>query len=160
MQHRERAVRRVAVDQVEHAARTGGGAAQQGGAALRRHELGLEQLPHRAEGERLLQLAAPRREHPPAALGGAAAHVGEQAALADAGRSLDQHQPRLPGVERVERLLQHRGLAVAVDEVVGGAQGAAAGRGRGDDGRGDDVGRRDRAGCRGRPPLRGQVQRG
>jgi len=65
--------------------------------ALARGGLGerrLEQLPHDAERELALEVAAVRGQHRHALGPRVSAQLGDEAALPDPGRTLDQHKPR------------------------------------------------------------------
>jgi hypothetical protein len=105
---------------VEDRARRSGRAGQPALARLPVHEWRLEQLAHDAEGKLALELAGARRQHAHVLLLGGGPQLGEQPALPDPGRSLDQSQAasaarRVPqhGAERFE-------LAVAFEEQLAG----------------------------------------
>jgi hypothetical protein len=76
-------------------------------------DLGLEQLAHDAERELALELRRARGEH---AQLGALAQAGEQARLADAGRTLDQHQPPAAGGRVPDEVVERGDLPVTVQQ--------------------------------------------
>jgi hypothetical protein len=76
----------------------------------------LEQLAHHPERELPLELAPARREHPEPVLLGSRAELGEEPALADPGRTLDEREPAL-AIGRVrERGPKRLELAIALEE--------------------------------------------
>ena len=103
----------LALQRAEH--RRGGrrGAAQQ---LLAAGDDALEQLAHDAERELALELGAAGAEHERAAVGRPPARLGEQRALADPGRTLDEHGPALARRRRVDQREQLCDLTLALDE--------------------------------------------
>src|SRR5581483_4302308 len=82
----------------------------------RGREQGLEQLPHDAEGEVALVLAAPGREHahaparpPPRLL--------EEAGLPDPGGALDHREPPLAGARALEQRRERRHLVLPLEQL-------------------------------------------
>ena len=107
----------VARHVLEHRLRDCGGTGQQRVAGGRVARAGFEQLAHRTEAERSLQLAAPRGEHPDLRRRGQAHGLDEEPRLADAGRALDKHAAGSPVGQLVHHPPQCRDLPGTVDEV-------------------------------------------
>ena len=140
-------VQRQPVEAVEHSEggvlrHALGGRAEDWGRGLRRvrkpvpgrpaRDERFEQLPHDAEREGTLELRPARSEDAEAVLAGLGPQRREQAALADAGRPLDDGDARPSGGGACDQLVHGCELAVALDE-----------RGRGRSGRhGPDATRR------------------
>jgi hypothetical protein len=78
----------------------------------RRH-VGLEQLAHDAERELALELRGAGGEH---AQLGTLAQTGQQARLADPGRTLDQHQPPAAGDRVRDEAVERGDLTIAVQQ--------------------------------------------
>jgi hypothetical protein len=76
---------------------------------------GLEELAHHAEGEVALQIAAPGGQHAQRAFG-RAAQPGEQPALADSGRALDDEQAPVAAPGRLDEGVQGRQLVLALQQ--------------------------------------------
>ncbi len=97
----------------------GGGAGQRGLALLGVPQRELEELAHDAEGELPLELRPPAGEDERPAGGGLAAHLGEQAGLADPGRAVDQQHAAVAAERGGGRAFELGDLAVAFDQILG-----------------------------------------
>ena len=76
--------------------------------AIRVQQQQLEQLPDNAERQLPLEIAAPRRHHPKPRRPGLLTSCGEQAALADPGRSLEQRQNGITRRRALHQPVEHR----------------------------------------------------
>jgi hypothetical protein len=93
-----------------------GGPVEPALACLGIRERRLEELAHDAEGELALELAAARGEHAHVLHLGGRAQLGEQPALPDPGRTLDQREPAVAVRGVIERSAKRFKLAVALEE--------------------------------------------
>ena len=78
---------------------------------------GLEQLPHDAERELALELRPAARQHQRAVPGGPSPGVGEQRALADPGRTLDQHGAALAAGRGLDERDERGHFPLALDQL-------------------------------------------
>jgi hypothetical protein len=105
------------VGRLEHPRRRLRGAGQPPRPVGRIDQHGLEQLPHDAERQLALEVAPAGGEHAEPGTLGRFASRGEEPALPDPGRSLDECQAG-PAVERaLDQVLERTELAVALEEV-------------------------------------------
>jgi hypothetical protein len=112
-------VRTVGLRVAEHRGSRRGGIRQQGRAPPRRRQLGLEELPHDAEWEVALELAAARRQHAHPVLG-AATRLSQQPALADPRGTLDNDQAAVPAHGPLDEGIELLQLAIAFEQSLQG----------------------------------------